>query len=342
MNTHTDAERRVVASYDAVPAALKAVPQWVVWRAQPTLDGRTTKVPFTTMGTNASSTRRETWTTFAEAVAYERAHPGIIAGIGFVVTAEDAWVGLDFDHVLELTPTAPEPRTIEPWAHDILFRLQSYAEISPSNTGIRCFVRGKLPLGGRKKGQFECYESGRFLTVTGNALIGGPTTIEERTELLAVIHAEIFGLPEPPRPTPVRPSAPPNFSDRELIERAIAAVNGAAFSALWKGDLRSHGTDESAADLDLCDRLAFWTGGDAAWMDRLFRQSGLWRQKWDDRHAGDGRTYGQMTIAKAIEGATAFYSDAQLVGAPPADSAPDFMDLGAGDDGSIEKFLRGW
>src|SRR6185369_1853678 len=56
--------------------------------------------------------------------------------------------------------------------------------------------------------------------------------------------------------------------------------------------------DRSAADLALCNLLAFWTGRDATRMDRLFRGSGLMREKWDSRRGET--TYGGQTIARAI------------------------------------------
>ena len=31
------------------------------------------------------------------------------------------------------------------------------------------------------------------------------------------------------------------------------------------------------------------------------------RDKWDERHSVDGRTYGQMTVEKALTGRTAFH-----------------------------------
>jgi hypothetical protein len=37
-------------------------------------------------------------------------------------------------------------------------------------------------------------------------------------------------------------------------------------------------------------------------MDRLFRQSGLMREKWDEVHFADGATYGERTIERAIAG----------------------------------------
>ena len=57
----------------------------------------------------------------------------------------------------------------------------------------------------------------------------------------------------------------------------------------------------------LCCLLAFWTGGDHARVDRLFCQSGLLREKWDDVHYGDGSTYGEKTIERAIANTSEFY-----------------------------------
>ena len=47
-------------------------------------------------------------------------------------------------------------------------------------------------------------------------------------------------------------------------------------------------------------RLAFWTGNDETVVDSLFRQSGLFREKWDEVHYADGATYGQRTVERAI------------------------------------------
>ena len=46
-----------------------------------------------------------------------------------------------------------------------------------------------------------------------------------------------------------------------------------------------------------CSLLAFWDR-DAGRIDRLFRESGLYRTRWDE-HRGAG-TYGSRTIATAL------------------------------------------
>ena len=96
-----------------------------------------------------------------------------------------------------------------------------------------------------------------------------------------------------------------SLSDDEILDRAPNAVNGQKFTRLFNGDTSAH-PSQSEADLALCDMLAFWTGRDADQMDRLFRQSGLYRKKWDERRGRD--TYGNLTIQKAIAGCREFYS----------------------------------
>jgi primase-polymerase (primpol)-like protein len=98
--------------------------------------------------------------------AYEIGEP--FAGIGFVLTPDDPFAGIDLDHCRD-----PETGEIEPWASEIVDRFQSYTEISPSGAGIRIFIRGTLPAGkGRHRGRVEVYDRGRFLTVTGQRLEG--------------------------------------------------------------------------------------------------------------------------------------------------------------------------
>ncbi|MBC8236154.1 hypothetical protein H8E77_41940, partial [bacterium] len=57
----------------------------------------------------------------------------------------------------------------------------------------------------------------------------------------------------------------------------------------------------SEADLALCCLLTFWTGGDPDRIDKLFRQSGLYREKWERED------YRDDTINAALELTTEFY-----------------------------------
>lgn len=72
-----------------------------------------------------------------------------------------------------------------------------------------------------------------------------------------------------------------------------------------RGDCSAQGGDHSAADMALCSHLAFWLGGDAGRVDRVFRSSGLMREKWDSRRGGT--TYGAQTVDRAVAGCSEFY-----------------------------------
>jgi hypothetical protein len=134
--------------------------------------------------------------------------------------------------------------------------------------------------------------------VTSVHLPGTPSTIEERTAAFVALHAQLHqdvASAPPPSPRSVL-----DLDDATLLDKASRAANGTRFSALWSGDTSQHGGDDSAADLALCASLAFWTACDPDRMDALFRQSGLYREKWDARRGT--ATYGSRTIDKAIAG----------------------------------------
>jgi primase-polymerase (primpol)-like protein len=208
----------------------------------------------------------------------------------------------------------------------------SYSEVSPSGTGVKVFLRGKLPAGGNRRGNVEMYDRGRYFAVTGRRLDSSPATVNDRGQELAELHRRVFPIrpaatPRPPRngyDSPIffkarAADGPPTHDDAELLRRASEAANGDKFRRLWADDTAGY-QSPSEADLALCRLLAFWTGPDPDRIDRLFRQSGLMRPKWDERRGG--RTYGQVTVGKALEGAT--FSGGGTM---------DEQDNGAGGDG---------
>jgi putative DNA primase/helicase len=292
---------------NGIPEELKRLPQWVNWTLEER-DGKPTKIPLNPMtGGKAMSNNPSTWGSYDKAVArYRECENDCIAGIGFVPT--NGYVGVDLDHCRN-----PETGLIESWAQEIVAQLKSYTEVTPSGTGVRVWVKGTLPDHGRKKGNIEMYATGRFFTVTGQHLKGTPLDIYHREEELKTIHSKIFGNGQEAKMNS-RPetSTSLSLSDANLIKMAMEAKNGGKFRLVWEGDWKGAGySSPSEADLALCVLLAFWTGRNAARIDTLFRQSGLMREKWDERHSGDGRTYGQKTIEKAIQGTTETYKRPQ-------------------------------
>ena len=284
---------------DKIPPVLKDRPQWVVWR-QEEREGKPTKIPYQPRNPKqkASSTNPDTWGTLEQALNVAKTNG--FGGIGYVFSVEDPYCGVDLDHCRD-----PETGGIAEWAWEIIRRLNSYTEISPSGTGVHILIEGTVPPGGNSKGlpdggKVEMYSQGRYFTMTGVELEGTPTTIEPRQAELMALHQEVFGKPQAP-PKNSGPGPAMELSNFALIDKAHEARNGHKFAQLWGGDTTGYASP-SEADLALCGMLAFWTGPDPARIDRLFRQSRLMREKWERQD------YRDRTITKALADATEFYS----------------------------------
>lgn len=312
-----------------VPPDLRALPQWVCWKYK-IRGGKPTKVPVCARGGPADATDPSTWASFDAALAAYRANPAL-AGIGFVFAPDDPFTGIDLDDCIDDSGVVP------PSAQAVIDALNSYAEVSPSGRGVKVFVIGKKPDGAKCKSAAivgykatEIYSDKRFFTVTGRHLAGTPLAVNERQPELDALCSRLW--PRKVRAQPVTAAAGGGFAgdDDELIKRACEAKNGGLFRALWGGDTSQHGGDDSAADLALCNMLAFWTGKDPERMDRLFRRSGLMRDKWVERHGE--RTYGRMTIERAIADCGEAYKPARRSRKPPSSPAPE----GGDDDGPPE------
>lgn len=155
--------------FDNIPAELKQLRQWLVWRSRDLGHRKNVKVPYQTRNVwdVASVNRPETWSTFAEAEQAVTANPGL--GLGFVFTTNDPYVGIDIDDEAKI-----DPRNLDNFRklRDVLLSGDSYAELSPSRNGAHIIVKGKLPRRGyRPNGiNVELYASGRFFTMTGDII----------------------------------------------------------------------------------------------------------------------------------------------------------------------------
>ena len=282
-----------------IPVELRERPQWVCWRAMPKPNGKITKIPLNPKSPDrkASSTNPNTWASYKQAGATYHRHQ--CDGIGFVFSPYDPYTGIDLDKCVGCEGI------LEPWAQGIVDAMDSYTEWSPSGYGVHIIVRGELPPGRRRRGRIEVYDQARFFTMTGR-IYGDPRPIALRDIELETFVEDI--LNDPDRDTEsqidtrkiktygtqsIRSGAP--LPDRDIITRMLSATNGARLRALWCGDLSAYGS-HSEADLALIANLAWWCQGDVDQVDRLFRQSGLYREKWDRAD------YRELTIARAMEG----------------------------------------
>lgn len=296
--------------FDNIPEEMRQLDRWVCWKMEER-DGKPTKVPVNpSTGGQAMSNNPSTWGTFRQAVDSVVKHN--CRGIGFMFNG-DGLLGVDLDHGRD-----PETGELQDWAKDIIQELDSYTEISQSGNGIHILCYGKLPSKRRRKGNVEMYETGRYFVMTGNILDDAHTDIEERTEQLAAVHAKYLVCKEQKKSS-TRAAAPANLSPWEIIDKAGSAKNGGKFRQLMGGDISGYNS-QSEADLALCNIIAFYTQ-DPTTVDAVYRQSKLMREKWDEQRGEDG-TYGQITINRAIQDATAQYSRGKRPdGGPPPSSS---------------------
>lgn len=159
---------------------LAAARRWVGWRWE-VRKGRPTKPPVKVLGGASSGFARNDrpgdWTTLAE--AEQALAKGRLAGIGLQLLGLRGFCAIDLDDVRDTASGA-----LLPWARRLLNDCRAYAEVTPSGTGLRilgCVAPDHPSVHTRKPhpegGEFEVYanlETGRYITVTGDALDGAP------------------------------------------------------------------------------------------------------------------------------------------------------------------------
>ena len=160
---------------DRIPAELRSIPQWVVWK-HVERDGKKTKIPFQITGVPASSTNPRHWGTFEQACTVAaRGYDGV----GYVFTSD--YVGIDLDGALD------EHGNPLPWAERWIDRLRTtYCEISPSGQGVKAWIKGTVPSSVATR-TVEIYGTKRFFTVTGRS-IGATVIADDQTLINDIFH----------------------------------------------------------------------------------------------------------------------------------------------------------
>ena len=285
-----------------VPQELKQNASFCVWRME-MRNGNTTKIPYNPR--NGMAARTNDSRTFADFATAMKAYAmGGWDGIGYRVGAGLDGVGIgaiDIDHCIR------EDGTLNDVAASILgFFQQSYFERSPSGTGLRGFFllapdfaydKTQYYINNRKHG-LEVYLPGvtnRFVTVTGDVYRNG-TVARDDEALSNTLNTFMKRSIRTEQTNVIKPCS--YLSDEQVLQHAMKSESGEKFRALYKGEWSNLYASQSDADMALIAMLAFWCGNVDEQIDRIFRTSGLMREKWD-RKTGDS-TYGQITMRNVI------------------------------------------
>ena len=278
-----------------IPTEMKERRNWVGWRWSSSRG----KVPVQASGAVARVNDSSTWGTFKELIESGRQ----LDGVGFVLT-DSPYIGIDIDDCMD-------GGRLQRKAWKVVERFGSYAELSPSGSGVHIIGRGRavFPSSGSQDGRrlsgamgfksFEVYNSARYLTVTGRFLDGYREVVDVQ-DVLDRMTAALWPKQSVEQERAAGVQEPGTQQDREqeplddsfLMQRASSGRRGEWFRTLYEhGDIARYGGDHSRADMALLGELAFWTNGDALQMERLFSASALGqREKWRGRQDYRART----------------------------------------------------
>ena len=264
---------------DNIPKEMKDLPNWVLWRYR-LRDGKKTKIPYSVTGKPAKSNDPETWTSFDKAARLMSEYDGV----GFML-GNSPFVGIDLDHCLDTAERKAR-------AKQLVTDCNTYAEISPSGTGLHIIGKADLEKGFRDN-DIEVYPSGRYFTVTGNSFgdalpVGNIQSVVDR--LQKSIKGSRTAAPSQAA-IPASPKALP-LDVAEIVARIRKSEKGPAFSALFdRGETAAYQYNNNRADQALMNMLAFWTNGDRELMRQIFSESALaQREKWQKRPDYQDRT----------------------------------------------------
>lgn len=283
-----------------IPVELRRRPQWCyTYPGDPEPLRR--KAPRKKGNALASDTSPSDWMSFEQACAYAEQVGG---EIGYVLTEDDEFTCIDLDVKDAVThPTKPEEWTKQE-DFDRYWRIcqtfDSYTEMSRSGKGLHVWLMGNIGKGCKRDG-VEVYSQERFIICTGNIVLNKP--IREHQRLLETMVSDIRAAQAARYDKVELIEQEEEFTDTEIIERAISAGNADKFNALCKctscyveAGAKIHGTytelgygSQSEADLALMSIFTFYSRSNEQ-CKRLFRMTALGRRDKatkNDRYLND-------------------------------------------------------
>lgn len=234
--------------FENIPLEMRTYQQFVVWRYEETDGSKPTKVPYCVRtGRPAAVNDPSSWCSFDQAVSCLKGCDWY-SGLGFVLTEADPYGFIDLDDTKG--DQIAQDRQLK-----IYNEFDSWAERSPSGTGLHIIIKGSIP-SGRKRSYIEIYSNLRFMTMTGDVYRN--SEIKDYHELLNALYEQMgegrnasafyAGLEHA------------KLTDDEILNIANTAANGEKFNDLfYKGDWYKYYPSQSEADFALFDIIAFYS-----------------------------------------------------------------------------------
>lgn len=242
--------------------------------------------------------------------------------LGFWLTNNTGYWFLDIDDCVV-------DKTLKPIAQELYGLLAGAAtEWSSSGRGLHIFGHGTVPAHAKRGPagsglEFYTHDRGIAFGLTGQVYGNADTDHTIAITMMVnkyfpygadadVTPDSAFDTPDPLWRGVTDDVALIRMMERSVNRSAAAMFGGDVTGTVNFGDLFSRnvpklcerwpddggGYDESSADAAMIGALAFWTGRDAPRIDRIMRQSELYRSKWDENR--DDKTYLRYSIDRVL------------------------------------------
>ena len=155
----------LIKRYENIPSELKQEKRWCLYKMIQR-NGKNTKLPLMPNGKPAKSNDKTTWNSYEDCIVALNRNIG--DGLGFMLG--DGYIGIDIDKVSDEVFEYMQNKNANSMTANFLREISTYAEISPSKTGLHFIGKGKVPGERKRYKNLEIYDKDRFFTVTGNVI----------------------------------------------------------------------------------------------------------------------------------------------------------------------------
>ena len=297
--------------YKNIPDELKREKRWCLYKII-VRDGKNTKMPIMPNGKPAKSNDRKTWHSYMDCM--DALCKNQETGLGFFLG--DGYIGIDIDKVSDEIMEYSINFNAASMTADFLRGISTYAEISPSKTGLHFIGKGKVPGERKRYKNLEIYDRDRFFTITGNILK------DKNRSKIVNINQELLPLYKTYMPridygeskvgrinlNPSSLAYKNRFSQNDILNilfnRGYFNYSGEDLRQIYNGNYQNYFNSRSEADFFMLGRLLYYTA-DVEKSISLMENSGIKRNKWYKRRGSTD--YIHYIADRAMNGISKFY-----------------------------------
>ena len=297
--------------YKNIPDELKREKRWCLYKII-VRDGKNTKMPIMPNGKPAKSNDRKTWHSFDDCMDALCKNQG--TGLGFFLG--DGYIGIDIDKVSDEIMEYSMDFNAASMTADFLRGISTYAEISPSKTGLHFIGKGNVPGERKRYKNLEIYDRDRFFTITGNILKDKDRSkiVNINQELLPLYKTYMPRIDYGESKVGRINLSPSSLADKNrfsqddilnvLFNRRYFNYSGEDLRQIYNGNYQNYFNSRSEADFFMLGRLLYYTA-DVEKSISLMENSGLKRDKWYKRRGSTD--YIHYIADRAMNGISKFY-----------------------------------